>query len=433
MSIATTLRMPVAGLALVSFACLPPLAASAQTPPSIIPVFEEQPDPSGKIATFQPGGPTSTASNAFFQALGTNGRSCFTCHQPQNAWSVSAASVQARFTSTSGTDPIFSLFDGATCPSDPVATLAQKQAAYALLTSKGLIRVGLPMPPNAQFEITNVQDPYNCSNNPSIGTRGIYSFYRRPLPTTNARFLVDYQWDGRVPDLKSQAINAALTHEQAATAPTNAQLKQIVDFESGIYTAQDFDVHAQSLDALSATGGPSALSTQAFYSGSFSLFYPTWGSLTGTDSVTQARLSVARGELFFDSTCTGCHNTADVGDGVAGGFLNTMVAYAGDPKSATPAPPTLDLSGLPVFTVKCNLNGVTYVVTDLGRAMITGQCADIGEFKVHALRGLAARAPYFSNGSAATLEDVVRHYNFFLGLGLTEQARTDLVNFLKTL
>jgi cytochrome c peroxidase len=426
MSVAKSLGFPVAGLILVSSLCLPLQAASAQTPPSIIPTYEDLTDPSGKIGTYQPGGPTSTASNAFFQALGTNGRSCFTCHQPQNAWSVSAASVKARFTSTSGKDPIFALFDGATCPSDPVATLAEKKAAYELLTSRGLIRVGLPLPPNAQFEITNVQDPYNCSNNASIGMAGIYSFYRRPLPTTNTIFLVDYQWDGREPDLKSQAIMAALNHEQATAAPTDAQLKQIVAFESGIYTAQDYDANADALNALSATGGPQALATQRVLETDepFDLYAP-WANLTGTDPVTQARLSVARGEQVFNSNCSSCHNVDGAGDNFAGAFFNNGVANAGNK--------LLNLSGLPVFTVKCNLNGVSTQVTDLGRAMISGLCEDIGSFKVHSLRGLAARAPYFHNGGAATLEDAVHLESIASGLGLSKQQESDLVNFLKTL
>ena len=42
--------------------------------------------------------------------------------------------------------------------------------------------------------------------------------------------------------------------------------------------------------------------------------------------------------------------------------------------------------------------------------MITGKWADIGRFKGPILRALAARAPYFHNGSAATLEEVVEFY-----------------------
>src|SRR4051795_11832750 len=97
-----------------------------QPPPSMIPRRESDRDDSGEIGTFQPGGATFTANNAFFQNLGTNGRTCFTCHQPQNGWSVSAANVAARFAASAGTDPVFRLVDGATCPSANVSNLEAK-------------------------------------------------------------------------------------------------------------------------------------------------------------------------------------------------------------------------------------------------------------------------------------------------------------------
>ncbi|MDQ6868712.1 MAG: hypothetical protein M3178_10015 [Pseudomonadota bacterium] len=49
------------------------------------------------------------------------------------------------------------------------------------------------------------------------------------------------------------------------------------------------------------------------------------------------------------------------------------------------------------------------------------------------LRGLAARAPYFHNGSAATLLDAVNFYDQRFNIGFTDQQKEDLVNFLKTL
>jgi hypothetical protein len=70
-----------------------------QTPPTI-PQFETDSDPSGRIATLQPSGPTQTSQNAFFSNIGTNERTCFSCHQPQNGWTVSAASIQDRFNLT---------------------------------------------------------------------------------------------------------------------------------------------------------------------------------------------------------------------------------------------------------------------------------------------------------------------------------------------
>jgi cytochrome c peroxidase len=57
------------------------------------------------------------------------------------------------------------------------------------------------------------------------------------------------------------------------------------------------------------------------------------------------------------------------------------------------------------------MQGQGFVVTDLGRALITGKSADVGKVKGPILHGLAARAPYFHHGSAATLEDLVNFYD----------------------
>lgn len=56
-----------------------------------------------------------------------------------------------------------------------------------------------------------------------------------------------------------------------------------------------------------------------------------------------------------------------------------------------------------------------------------------GRYRTTPLRGAWQHPPYFHNGSAATLADVVAHYNTVLGLSLTTQQRADLVEFLKSL
>lgn len=507
-----TLRFPIVGLALVFFLDGPPRQASAQTAksddpaqtrawapaaiahaqkmrvfrdadrgsqptPPLIPRFEAEADPSGKIATFQPGGPTFTALNPFFQNLGTNGRTCFTCHQPQTGWTVSAAGVQARFDASGGTDPIFRLIDGATCPTDDVSTLAAKREAYKLVIAKGLIRIGLAMPAaNLQFAVTKVDDPYHCTTNSATGltspTAGIVSVYRRPLPSTNLGFLSTIMADGREPSLQSQAIDATLTHAQGnLPGPTADQVSQIVAFESGIFTAQVFDNEAHSLHARQATGGPVALSQQLakFFLGVNDPFgmnptgapfdqnifnlYKYWQGLRGDGEETEARKSVARGEEVFNTTkinitgvagindvlgvasfagfCGTCHDTPNAGDHSIKAPLDIGIADAG-----AKSPPALDISGLPVFTLTCTtgpLKGNTYIVTDPGRALISGNCADIGKIKGLTLRGLAARAPYFHNGSAATLLDAVNFYDQRFNIGFTDQQKEDLVNFLNTL
>jgi hypothetical protein len=168
-----TLKISAAGIAFILFLGSPAELALGQNPaagsqetPSEIPEFQVDDDPTGQIATYQPGGATVTADNAFFQNLGTNGRTCFTCHQPQNGWTISAASVQARFAASAGTEPLFRLVDGAACPTNNISSLQQRQQAYQLLTGKGLIRIGISLPPNQftqnlQFEVSNVDDPYN--------------------------------------------------------------------------------------------------------------------------------------------------------------------------------------------------------------------------------------------------------------------------------
>lgn len=444
----------------------------AQLTPPVIPRVSLDPDSSGVVSTFQPGGATFTSNNAFFQNLGTNERTCFTCHEPQNGWGVSAASVAERFLLSAGTDPIFRIVDGATCPTDDVSNPIAKAKAYKLLIERGLIRIGLPVPAGAQFAITAVNDPYNCNTNPVTGltstTTGIVSTYRRPLPSTNLGFLSAIMWDGREPTLASQANDATLGHAQAATPPTATQVAEIVAFESGIYTAQAFDILAGYLAAAGATGGPVALSLQPFYIGIndplgqnpthaaftsqiFDLYRP-WLAPSGNENIAR-RLSIARGEEVFNNTpititgvtglndvlnqpsvagfCGTCHDTPNVGNHSVKLPLDIGVGDAG-----ANAPPVLDISGLPVFTLTCTsgpLAGTVYHVTDAGKAMISGLCADIGRLKGPILRGLASRAPYFHNGSAATLTDVVNFYDQRFAIGFTNQQKADLVNFLNSL
>lgn len=56
-----------------------------------------------------------------------------------------------------------------------------------------------------------------------------------------------------------------------------------------------------------------------------------------------------------------------------------------------------------------------------------------GRYRTTPLAGAWQHPPYFHDGSAATFDDVVAHYDDFFGLGLTAQQRTDLVEYLKSL
>src|SRR5215467_347250 len=169
--------------------------------------------------------------------------------------------------------------------------------------------------------------------------------------------------------------------------------------------------------------------------------YRAWANATGEND--GSRRAVARGEALFNKlpititgvaglndlpglstiqgSCTTCHDTPN-----AGNHSLSLAIKIGT--TDFPAVPALDISGLPVYTVAC-ADGSQLQVTDLGRAMVTGKCADVGKLKGPILRGLAARAPYFHNGAASTLLDAVEFYNQRFNLNLSNQQKQDLVAF----
>jgi len=409
------------------------------TPPSTF--HETSQDPSGTLDTFSH--QKIDRTGPFFAKLGSNDRSCASCHDAADGWSVTPAHLQQRFNDTQGTDPIFRTVDGANCPSDDVSTFAAATSAYSQLLNHGLIRMTLPVPANAEFSIVAINDPYQCPETTATSP----ALYRRPLPSTNLKFLNGIMWDGREPDLKTQALDATLVHTQPSGPPTDAQLQQIVNFESSLFTAQSVDSLAGSLTAQGANGGPVFLSTQPFSAGinsgtgfdpnAFTL-YTNWATASGSNAAAQQ--AVARGEMLFNTfpilisvvpgfndvlgqpqvfgTCTTCHNTPNVGGSSSSAMMNIGAGAA--------------VADLPLYTLQCD-DGSQVVVADPGRAMVTGKCADIGKFKVPSMRGLAARAPYFHNGAADTLMDLVNFYDQRFNMLLSAEQKADLVTFMNTL
>jgi len=425
-------------------------------------------DATGRLSSYSTAGGVDL-TNPFFKSLGSNGRSCATCHQAADAWSVIPRHIRERFERTDGADPIFRPVDGANCPSADVSSYRARKSGYSLLLNKGLIRVSLPLPGGAEFNITQIQDPYSCPETTATQP----AMYRRPLPATNLNFLSAVMWDGRetVPaaipgksinlsqSLMNQGRDATLGHAQAVNPPSAQQLAQIVAFETALYTAQSYDEDAGNLTMKGANGGPENLSAQPFHIGiNDALGGDPTGAAFNSNAFTlfrrwenpnrrPGRQAVARGEALFNTlpiaitgvgglndalrlpvingTCTTCHDSPNVGNHSFSVPLNIGT-------TAYPAVPALDITGMPVYTIQCS-NGSSVQVTDPGRAMISGKCADIGKVKGPVLRGLAGRAPYFHNGAAAGLDDVVEFYNQRFNLSLTEQQKSDLVAFLRTL
>jgi cytochrome c peroxidase len=426
-------------------------------------------DATGTASSFSTAG-VIDQTGPFFQVIGSNGRMCFTCHQIDQGWSITPAGVQARFDASAGADPIFRTVDGSNSPTAVVATLADKRTAYSVLLAKGLIRIGLPIPANAEFALQAVDDPYHFASAAQL------SLFRRPLPSTNIRFLNTVMWDGREntpgntldANLLHQANSATVTHAQSAGSITAAQARGMVDFMMGLTTTQHKDTDAKDLAASGSNGNaltPAVmLSTQITYPGINDLFgdpqtgkafdphvfsmYDIWAtSLTGTGDKETSRRTILRGQNIFNSktftisgvsgindepvfgspaalvgTCTTCHDSPNVGNHSVPAPLNIGIADG--------ARRTADL---PLYTLVNLTTHATIQTTDPGRALVTGKWKDIGRFKGPILRGLAARPPYFHNGFAADLAAVVDFYNTRFSIGFTAQERTDLLAFLRSL
>ncbi len=134
-------------------------AGASDGPGPFLPNMLPIPNATGVAATFSTEGRIGLRG-PFFQSLGTNGRACVSCHQPQAGWTITPENVELRFDLTQGTDPIFRTNDGSNSPAADVSTVAARRAAYSMLLSKGVIRVGIGIPANAEFELVRVDDPY---------------------------------------------------------------------------------------------------------------------------------------------------------------------------------------------------------------------------------------------------------------------------------
>lgn len=435
-------------------------------------------------------------NNAFFKAFG-NGRSCATCHQESQGWSISPDSLQARFAQTNGDDPVFRLVDGANSPNALVATIDQKRLAYSMLLTKGLIRVGLPVPDDAEFTLVKADDPYAYASSKEL------SLFRRPMPTTNLKFLSTVMWDGRETfadarsnlcirnsrplqcfsstdfDLLHQSNSAVTGHAQAAQGLTAAEQRSIVDFEKTLFTAQVSSLVAGNLTDAGARGGPAELAKNNFYFGINDLdagdyvtgapfdrnvmnMFTTWRGLDRPTppnppvqgrpqqppqpptAINIVRASIARGEQIFNNKPFNIRGVAGFNDELRLPLQRATCASCHSVGNVgSHSVPRLFNTGvsdaslrtpdMPLYTLRNKLTGETVETTDPGSAMATGKWKDIGRFKVPSLRAIESRSPYFHNGGMVEISDVVRFYDRRFNMGLTPQEIIDLTEFLKVL
>jgi cytochrome c peroxidase len=321
------------------------------------------------------------------------------------------------------------------------------------------------------------------------------SVFRRPRPVANMKYVMtpdarfniktgelmdtdpetgqpvgmNMMSDARHATLKLQAVAAALEHLERPTPLSDSDLSRIVEFEQQVFVAQSVDTRAMS---LVEPGGPPGLGPVAMANGKTHVLgnklydqvfhsFDMWlaPGRTPADPIAAARASIARGNDVFmkrqfwirdvthmntiglgnpiKRTCVSCHNAQMSGQDLAPGWMDLGVNTY--PTWTEPPTWTAD-SALPVFKVTCSPNapphpylGRVIYTTDPGRALVSGRCADVGSIVMQQLRGLAARAPYFANGSASTLREVVDFYDRRFDMKLNEQEKQDLINFLGAL
>jgi hypothetical protein len=310
---------------------------------------------------------------------------------------------------------------------------------------------------------------------------GISSFVGKgPLattrdPETGLPTAMNMMADARVSTLKAQAVSAAQTHLQVAGALDAARLERIVEFESQVYSAQ---VSHRTAGSLMEANGPPGLGVRNVANESAGVLgnnttqwvFPVgdvWKKLPAGIAAREAernrmRESIARGHDVFmfrtfwikdvqhlntvglgnptKRTCSTCHGMHMTGMDVANGWMDLGVTNLPWAREEPLNPWNERKPQMPLFKVTCKASapphaylGRVIYTQDPGRALVTGKCADVGSIVMQQFRGLSARAPYFSNGSAETIRDLVDFYDRRFNIGYTSQEREDLINFLSTL
>jgi cytochrome c peroxidase len=397
----------------------------ATSPPSQESIPNNHPvkNPGGKSATFSTQGSVNLTGE-YFQAQGTNGRSCASCHIAEEAWSINPGTLQHLFDETEGRHPVFNELD-ANNPDviDENSTTEQRLAAYSMLLSRGVFRRGGTPRANSEWELIAVEDPHGFANLNRL------VHWRRAMPTINfALGSATVNWDGgnsmgtdQHAGLVNQATRNVTGGQQGPPAPPEV-IADIVAFEESLWTAQLIVPGVGRLDSDGARGGPEAMTGMTKVAGRFDLF-DAWAGHGNP-----RRRQIAHGQELFNNTnaggrsCSGCHNSANNGTNINNTLFDIRTASA---EARTP--------DLQLYTFRNRTTGEIRQLTDAGRAQITGLWNDLGRFKTPTIRALAARAPYFHNGIAPTIESVVRHYEIHLGFIFTDEERADLVAFLNAL
>jgi len=356
------------------------------------------------------------------------------------------------FLETGGTHPLVRPVDETVRPDADVSTFSKRIAAYSMLLTKGLTRFARTIKADAEFEAIAVDDPYGWS------TPAAFSNFRRIAPTVNEAHQSSVTWTGGPADVRTNLtavmVGGTRFHGETTVIIAPEVAAAGADFLMGLSFGQVVDFGAGRLDVRGAKGGPANIAAEPFHLGINALGGdPVTGAPFDNESFDiyeawersrdRRRAQIARGEeIFYESTfairgvpglndalgqetieghCTTCHNTPNVGSHSE--FRMIDLGLTGANRRGR---------DVPLVTLRNKTTGETREVTDVGRALSSGKWADVGKFKVPTLRGVGARAPYFHDGSARDLHEVLRFYKSRFGADF-QGREADLIAFLEAL
>jgi cytochrome c peroxidase len=367
---------------------------------------------------------------AFFdrklEGLDGNGRSCADCHMATDNFQLSPASVEARFQllqrrlrrNPDADDPLFRPIDA-----DDFRINGENASDFSNLRQNGLVRITFPLPSNIWLI-----DP--VTNLPSSEA---FVDVWRSVPTVNDVALTGpdsgilwprgpnetggYQLDARVATLQEQALGAFTNHAQTQHPPPQALLDDLSSFQRLLFT--NHQVRALS-DAVREGTVPlpdpdpplTALEQQgkAVFERACMQCHGGPGLSTPQATPQAPPAPVIR----FHSILSQCPRPVDVATPARFAFAACLPQLARNVRiyEIALSVPTPGPSGiLPAGT------RVRRTSSDPGRALLTGFVGgpaprdDWEKFDVPGLRGISKTAPYFINNSAATLDEMLDHYD----------------------
>jgi cytochrome c peroxidase len=320
-----------------------------------------------------------------------NGRSCATCHNPADGFSLSPASVEARWQrlqrqrrlDPNADDPLFRSMDA-----------DDGQEDFSLLRTRALFRVRVPLPSRVRL----TDDPL-----------ATYVSVSRAVPPLNMlKHTAPYHQDRSAATLEVQALAAVNQHMEPRVPPSRAFLESVAEFQRHIFSSATVRRLSAAIDA----GRP----------------------LPDLDPPLTAL--ERRGKIRFDDFCGRCHGgpaqVQNLENRIFPPFdgstnpLSLNVVISNPPPTGFPPSllqrPTLDLPtrkftiDLPDGSnVVLDSSDPGTVLTDIRAVETVGGNQVFNRFDVPQLRGINQTAPYFHDHRARTLEEVVVHYqSFFL-------------------